>query len=155
MKRTVLLFGIAAIVSVGCINAEKKQASSEENVEIIDSTSMEMDSHNSQNSLDWAGVYEGITPCADCEGIKTILELKNDKTYILSQTYLGKPEGENEIKQTGTFSWDNTGSKVLLKTENGTLQYKVGENQMWMLDMGGNMVEGEMAELYLLKKMGF
>jgi hypothetical protein len=54
--------------------------------------------------------------------------------------------------QTGNFVWDESGSKVLLKSESDTLQYKVGENQLWMLDSSGNMVEGDLAEFYILKK---
>ncbi len=34
-----------------------------------------------ETSLDWAGEYKGVFPCADCEGIKMELELK---AYILS-----------------------------------------------------------------------
>ena len=37
--------------------------------------------HNAQSSLDWAGEYKGLTPCADCSGIKTKLILKSDHTY--------------------------------------------------------------------------
>ncbi len=41
------------------------------------------DMHTSQNSLDWAGVYEGVLPCADCPGIQTRLTLSRDETYEL------------------------------------------------------------------------
>ena len=37
------------------------------------------DQHNSRNSLDWNGVYKGVLPCADCEGIETVITLLNDK----------------------------------------------------------------------------
>ncbi|MDN3722775.1 copper resistance protein NlpE [Aequorivita sp. SDUM287046] len=150
MKQAALALGISAILFIGCKNESKKEISSEETVEIIDSTIV--DSHTSENSLDWAGVYQGTTPCADCEGIKTVLELKNDKTYILSQTYLGKQTGENEFEQSGNFEWDASGLKILLKTENDTLNYKVGENQLWMLDQNGSVVTGDLANLYVLKK---
>ena len=151
MKKVVLVFGIAAITFVGCKNGEKKEISSEETMETVDSTMV--DSHNSETSLDWAGVYEGTTPCADCEGIKTVLELKTDKTFILSQTYLsGYEEKQKEIGEEGSFSWDDTGSKIILKTKDGTIQFKVGENQLSMLDMSGNLITGELADFYILKK---
>jgi uncharacterized lipoprotein NlpE involved in copper resistance len=150
MKKIFLAFGIAITIFIGCKNVENKENVSEETMETVDTTVI--DSHNSENSLDWAGVYEGTTPCADCEGIKTVLELRDDKTYTLSQTYLGKPEGENEFTQTGNFVWDETGSKMLLKSESDTLQYKVGENQLWMLDRTGNVITGDLADLYVLKK---
>ncbi|MDC8001513.1 copper resistance protein NlpE [Aequorivita todarodis] len=151
MKNLAVLLGIAALVLVGCKDGEKKEAVSEENMETVDSTTV--DSHNSENSLDWAGVYEGTTHCADCEGIKTVLELRKDKTFILSQTYLSDyEEKEKEMGEEGSFSWDETGSKIILKTKDGTIQFKVGENQLTMLDMSGNLITGELADFYILKK---
>jgi uncharacterized lipoprotein NlpE involved in copper resistance len=157
MKKSVLIFGIAAMLFVGCKNDEKKGSPAEENVETVDAyppdgNKMEAIGDTSENSLDWAGVYEGTTPCADCEGIKTVLELKNDKTYILSQTYLGKPAGENEFTQTGNFVWDRAGKMIRLKTESGAFQYDVGENKLWMLDVKRNRIEGDLADMYILKK---
>jgi uncharacterized lipoprotein NlpE involved in copper resistance len=150
MKKVALLFGIAAITFVGCKNGEKKEISSEETMETVEPI---VDSHNSENSLNWAGVYEGTTPCADCEGIKTVLELKQDKTFILTQTYLGKYEDEEkEMGEEGSFSWDETGSKISLNAKDGNIQFKVGENQLTMLDMSGNLITGELADFYILKK---
>ncbi|MCG2417964.1 copper resistance protein NlpE [Aequorivita sp. F47161] len=151
MKNVALLFGVVAITLVGCKNGEKTEASSEDMTETVDSTVV--DSHNSETSLDWAGVYEGTTPCADCDGIKTVVELKDDKTYILSQTYLSDYEDKKaEIGETGTFTWDETGSKITLNIKNGTLKFKVGENQLTMLDLDGNVVTGDLADFYILKK---
>jgi len=44
-------------------------------------------------------VYEGILPCADCEGIKTTLtlfqnNLKKQYTYRLQEEYLGQSNGK-------------------------------------------------------------
>ncbi len=150
MRKTLVLLAITTTLFVGCKNGEKKETSSEETMKTEGANLV--DSHNSETSLDWAGIYEGTIPCADCEGIKTVLKLEDDKTYTLVQTYLGKLEGENEFTKTGSFVWDETGSKVLLTAEGQTLQYKVGENQLWMLDKSGNVIEGGMANLYILKK---
>jgi len=153
MKRAILVFGIAAITLVGCKNVENKEISSEEIIETNESVDTTVvDTHNSENSLDWSGVYQGTIPCADCEGIKTILELKKDKTFLLSQTYLGKPEGENEFTQKGNFVWNQGGTMIRLRTESGGFQFKVGENQIWMLDLKGNIIEGDLADMYILKK---
>ena len=46
--------------------------------------------HNSENALDWPGVYRGMIPCADCEGIKMQLRLTQDGTYQLASLYQGK-----------------------------------------------------------------
>lgn len=153
MKKTALMSMLVAAVLFSCNNAGKERTSSEENVRVADSSTTAIDDHHSENSLDWAGVYEGITPCADCEGIKTVLELKNDKTYTLSMTYLGKENGKNEYKQQGNFRWDEIGSKMVLKTDGQPIEIKVGENKIWMLDGSGNVIEGDLAEMFILKKI--
>lgn len=152
MKRLIMVFVIVTAVLFGCKNGEKTENLLEGTSETIDSKAAEIDAHNSEDSLDWAGIYEGTTPCADCEGIKTVVELKNDKTYVLSQTYLGKPSGENEFNQTGSFAWNKDLNMIRMRTETGGFQFKVGENQLWMLDDKGKIIEGDLAENYILKK---
>jgi uncharacterized lipoprotein NlpE involved in copper resistance len=46
--------------------------------------------HNSKNSLDWAGVYEGELPCADCPGIKTTITINMDGKFKKNEVYSGK-----------------------------------------------------------------
>lgn len=152
MKKIALSLVIASTILVGCKNEEKKDVNTNDPMDEM--VSDVVDDHNSQNALDWAGVYEGTTPCADCEGIKTVLELNDDNTYILSQTYLGKPDADNEFKNEtkGTFTWNDAGSNITLKDGDRGMQLKVGENQLMMLDSDGNMVEGNMSDLYILKK---
>ena len=50
--------------------------------------------HNSRNSLDWDGIYSGILPCADCEGIKTDIQLHKDGTYRMARKYLGMGDSQ-------------------------------------------------------------
>jgi copper homeostasis protein (lipoprotein) len=59
---------------------------------------------NSMTSIDWAGIYQGILPCADCEGIKTQIVLNKDLSYVLETQYLGKDEKIFQAK--GTFKWN-------------------------------------------------
>lgn len=107
--------------------------------------------HNSQNSLDWAGIYQGTLPCADCGGIETALTINADGTYTLTEKYLDK-EGEPFASE-GTFVWDETGSIVTLQTGEQTgRQYLVGENTLTHLDMHGQQIDGELAEFYVLSK---
>lgn len=150
MRKSVLVLGIACLVFVGCKDSEKRQITSEESLEIVDSTVF--DENNSQSSLDWAGVYQGTLPCADCEGIKTVLEINEDKTYVLSEIYLGQSEKDNEIMRNGNFDWDVDESKVILKDGDDHIKYKVGENQLMMLNTEGNMIDGKMSDLYILKR---
>lgn len=81
-----------------------------------------------ENALDWSGEYKGIFPCADCEGIKTELELKSDKTYELTEEYQGKGK-EHESKVKGTFSFDaNQPSVITLDQNADQRKFFVGEN---------------------------
>ena len=109
------------------------------------------DGHNSANSLDWAGVYKGVLPCADCEGIETSLTLKMDNSYQLSTTYLGKDA--SPFKQQGSFEWDAKGSVIrLLNQKDGPALYQVVENQLIQLDMEGQLINGDLADNYKLNK---
>lgn len=108
--------------------------------------------HNSKLSLDWAGTYTGVLPCADCEGISTTIHLNDDETYEITMIYLGK-ESDNTFSGNGAFSWENSGNIITLEgMENGAPHYQVGENQLFQLDLGKNRISGELAEMYILKK---
>lgn len=56
------------------------------------------------------GTFEGVLPCADCEGIKMELTLYQDaansenNSYTLNETYLGNQTGDTSFSSTG--KWD-------------------------------------------------
>lgn len=109
------------------------------------------DTHNSRNSLDYAGIYEGVTPCADCEGIKVVITLDDRGNYTKEMTYLGK--GPNNVfTSQGKYEWDTSGSNITLKGESGMNIYKVGENRLFMLDQEGKIITGDLADKYILTK---
>ena len=123
-----------------------------------DSTAMVGDSsaadkaHTTQNSLDWSGMYKGVLPCADCEGIETVLLLNADNTYLLQTKYLNKGDAP-AIEKTGGFTWNTEGNTVILSgIENAPNQYFVAENKIIQLDMAGQKIEGKLAEKYVLVK---
>ena len=105
--------------------------------------------HNARNSLDWAGSYQGMLPCADCEAINTTLTLYSDGRYQLQQLYVGK--STQPFVQQGQFSWNPAGSTVVLDGDTSQ-QFFVAENQLFMLDQQGNRIEGELAARYRLAK---
>ncbi|WP_162417609.1 copper resistance protein NlpE N-terminal domain-containing protein [Cyclobacterium roseum] len=52
--------------------------------------------------------YEGLLPCADCEGIRTVLKLENspdkkERAYELTETYLGTEDGDREFVSQGIY----------------------------------------------------
>jgi uncharacterized lipoprotein NlpE involved in copper resistance len=107
---------------------------------------------NSQNALDWAGVYKGELPCADCEGIETVVTLNKDFTYTKTTVYLGKKD-KQQYKNSGKFTWNNAGSTVtLLGVQDAPNQYMVGEQVLIQLDVAGERITSALAEKYKLTK---
>lgn len=110
---------LMGLISLGCSSSTPSPSS--------------LKGENSQVALDWVGTYEGITPCGDCEGIKTRLLLAKEGFFKLELEYLGK--SNRVFMEQGTFSWDNSGAKIALEgLQGGVLWYRVGENKLNMLD---------------------
>ena len=104
-----------------------------------------------QTSIDWAGTYKGVLPCADCEGIETEVVLNDDGTFQQTRTYLGK-DGDPDVSS-GSFTWKEDGATVILASGEESTQYWVSEGRIVQLDTEGNKIEGEMAEKYVLPKV--
>mgnify|MGYP005811542959 CR=1 FL=1 len=118
---------------------------------VVSDEVFESEEHSAMNSLDFMGTYEGTLPCADCEGILTVIELGVGNSYVKRVTYLGKDN--NDVAETqGTFSWNDAGNTISLDGEDAPNQYFVGENVLFHLDMEGNRITSELAEKYILIK---
>lgn len=103
--------------------------------------------HNSRNSLDWAGSYRGVLPCADCPGIDTLVTLRQQGTFQSRSTYL---EREGPLReQQGSFSWSEDGGTVTLEGD-PPARYRVGENRLIMLALDGSPITGALADHYVL-----
>ena len=102
------------------------------------STTHPPDLHTSRNSLDWAGVYEGVLPCADCPGIKTRLALNKDGTFELRTEYLDRPVVQQTVR--GQFTWQASGNAISLDENGGRQQYAVGEGRLSVLDRDGKPI---------------
>lgn len=150
MKKSIVLLCIVVAALSAC-NTGKRGSHAQTN-----ETGVADAAHNSRNSLDWAGVYKGTLPCADCEGIQEEIRLNEDLTYEMVMTYLGK--GDNRFSDNGRFEWDEAGSRIKLTsaTPSGDADkwFKVGENQLITLDIEGNPIESSLPEeIYILKKI--
>ncbi|WP_394203102.1 copper resistance protein NlpE [Shewanella waksmanii] len=104
----------------------------------------------SQNALDWNGTYQGVTPCASCEGIATEITLNRDNTFTMRTQYLG--ENEQVFESTGTLFWLGQGNIIRLGEGESQPLFLVGENQLFMLDKQGKRIQGALAEHYRLTK---
>ncbi|ABS09020.1 copper resistance protein NlpE [Shewanella baltica] len=147
MNKSLCCIALLALFTTACSEAPKEETA-------VDTTQVQTDAaktvpvgDTSQNSLDWAGSYEGVLPCASCEGIQTLITLQSDNSFVQETVYLGKDE--KILKLMGKAAWDEKGQKITL--EDGT-QYLVGENQLIMLDTEGQRITGDLAANYVLKK---
>lgn len=110
------------------------------------------DMHTSSIALDWAGTYQGMTPCASCPGILTSLTLSDEMTYSLNTSYVG--EDDTTFTSSGTFTWDDTGNVAVLQgIENASNRYKVVEGAVIQLDLEGNEITGDLSQSYRLAKV--
>lgn len=149
MKIKNLVFGgifICGIIA-GCNDAPKTVT------EKIEETVPSVNEHTSENSLSWAGVYEGVLPCADCPGIAVKLELDKKGTYHYHSYYMDRKA--DTMHQEGTFAWKATGSEIILMNNgqpDSTAQYRVIEGALEKLDIEGKRIEGNLAPNYVLKQ---
>lgn len=151
-------YPILLLLFMVIITACNDQPVTIEKVEISDTT-YEIDSNlmsatpdgaTAQNSLDVVGKYKGVLPCADCEGMETIIELKNDSTYSRVIKYLGKKD--DTFTATGTWTWVNGFVINLGSIKEGPNRYFVAEGKLIQLDISGNRITGNLADKYELKK---
>ena len=149
------LFVTLFLVTIGFLSSCQTKTNKDEL--IVDDAMFEMeetdesDGHTALNSIDFLGIYKGILPCADCEGIETIIELGTGNSYSKKTTYLGK-ENQNVIESSGTFTWNDAGNTITLTNEESPNQYFVGENVLFHLDLEGNRISGDLADKYQLVK---
>ncbi|WAL80260.1 copper resistance protein NlpE [Shewanella sp. DAU305] len=147
MNKSLCCIALLALFTTACSEAPKEETA-------VDTAQVQTEAaksvpvgDTSQNSLDWAGSYEGVLPCASCEGIQTLITLQSDNSFVQETVYLGKDE--KILKLMGKAAWDEKGQKITL--EDGT-QYLVGENQLIMLDTEGQRITGDLTANYVLKK---
>ncbi|WP_413532465.1 copper resistance protein NlpE [Empedobacter brevis] len=149
MKKSIFASVFASFIIFSCQSkgVQQEQKNTDASKEITEAVKKE---HNSMNSLDWVGKYEGTLPCADCEGIKYIVELKKDGNFFIEQEYLGK---ETVYQDEGFYKWDASGNILHLNSNVSPLVLKVEENRLKVLDQQGKEISGNLKEKYILKKL--
>ena len=120
------------------------------------------DADAAQAGGNWAGLYRGVLPCADCEGIDTLLELHDDGTWERTLRYLGA--SDEPIRSSGRIAFaehsESSGAgvdEVLLFLEPGTTErtaYRVEADALRQLDRERQVIEGDLAARYRLARIG-
>jgi len=105
---------------------------------------------NGQNALNWVGQYQGDLPCADCPGILTSLELKEDGSYTLRYRY--QDRSDSVYTERGRIRWGKNDQQITLEGKEKPNKYRLEDGALRQLDLKGNIIEGELAERFLLKR---
>ena len=105
------------------------------------------DMHKSRNSLDWAGTYEGVLPCADCPGTKIRLTLNRDDSYRLVTQTQGSQNAGKSVN--GVFTWQPNGNSITLDERGGRQQFSVGEGRLTLLRPESGTSQAPAANLVL------
>jgi copper homeostasis protein (lipoprotein) len=148
LQKTILVSFALVILVFSCTSGRSPK---QPEIQAVESKVIVLpDHHSSRASLDWHGVYRGVIPCADCEGIEIRIVLHTDGSFQRRMKYLGRDD--KVLTEEGQFEWDESGKKITLKGEAGEQQYLVGENVLFHLDLEGNRITGGLEEKYRLNK---
>lgn len=150
MKKLLVSIAVTTLLLSACSKPDqaKSAESSAETTAPVDTA------HTAENALDWHGKYIGTLPCADCNGIETTIQLNENKTYEISETYLGKGQGKGQnFVEKGSFNFDNSNPSIIVLDQKADgRKYFVAENQLYALDSFGEKITGDFEEMYILKK---
>ena len=142
-----IVFLLATVFALASCNNTAKQTL-ETKIENAPAKTETVDTHNSRNSLDVAGMYKGQLPGANSEMDVTIV--LTDSTYTKDIIY--KDKGAKPFSSNGTYTWSADGSKITLNGEEKPNEYVVGENTLTQLDIEGKPITGDLAPMFVLRK---
>src|SRR4051812_48662228 len=101
-KNTLLILALLALLP-GCQKKAEATTDSKDSVAVLGVL-------NAKNKINYEGMYKGILPCADCEGLEMCISLNENATYSIKSKYLGK--GNKIFEQHGTFTWNKLGNII-------------------------------------------
>lgn len=145
----ILIIAIFSMILWSC-SQQKKDETSQTTTDGSEQVDVTNPKESAKATIDYAGVYKGVMPCADCEGIEIEITLNKDNTYLTKRKYLGKKE-KNEFEESGNYTWDASGNIVTLGGSD-TEKYMVDEKSIVKLDSEGSVITDNFAEMYILKK---
>lgn len=97
----------------------------------------------------YSGSFQGVLPCADCEGISYEITLDNDKTFSEKIIYLGK--NSKPILLTGMWDLTDDGKVEITQQSGATKKFQLNEGKLEMLDKDGKSYGGGVNSKFLLK----
>jgi len=136
MKIIQLLIVILIVLFVSCNDS----GSSEDTAQQIDTVT---------TSQHFGGTFSGITPCADCPGINTVMNFFPDSNFIEHLKYLERPATFSD-----TGRWQVIDSMIVTTNNSGNKRYYriISDSVIKILDGNGREIEGALNEKFLLKR---
>ena len=99
------------------------------------------DMHTSEMSLDFFGTYEGVLPSASGEGVRTVITLSEDRTFVMTREYLGRED--NLFEFTGNYTIEFGEIVVLDLGNEQEMFFDLREGSLALLDNEMNRIENE------------
>ena len=103
------------------------------------------------NNADWAGIYTGVIPAADCPGISVVAILNANGNYKITYQYIDRDV--SVLTYEGIFKWDDASKIITLDGKGLPAYYRVGKQSLTQLDIYGEEITGRLAKNYVLRKV--
>ena len=141
--KMIFLWAVFLVVMISCNSSQKNNAQ-------IKNSEIKTESQAHTSNL--FGTYEGTLPAADCEGIKTMLVINEDKTYTLKSEYIGQKDATFETSGVYHMIGDSIIELVTPSSREKTYYRMLNNKQVMLSDKEGTINQGSLAEHYILDK---
>ncbi|WP_368336915.1 copper resistance protein NlpE [Parabacteroides merdae] len=141
--KMIFLWAVFLVVMISCNSSQKNNAQ-------IKNSEIKTESQAQTSNL--FGTYEGTLPAADCEGIKTMLVINEDKTYTLKSEYIGQKDATFETSGVYHMIGDSIIELVTPSSREKTYYRMLNNKQVMLSDKEGTINQGSLAEHYILDK---
>lgn len=142
--KMIFLWAVFLVVMISCNSSQKNNAQ-------IKNSEIKTESQAQTSNL--FGTYEGTLPAADCEGIKTMLVINEDKTYTLKSEYIGQKDATFETSGVYHMIGDSIIELVTPSSREKTYYRMLNNKQVMLSDKEGTINQGSLAEHYILEAL--
>ena len=139
----IFLWAVFLVVMISCNSSQKNNAP-------IKNSEIKTESQAHTSNL--FGTYEGTLPAADCEGIKTMLVINEDKTYTLKSEYIGQKDATFETSGVYHMIGDSIIELITPSSGEKTYYRMLNNKQVMLSDKEETVNKGSLAEHYILNK---
>ncbi len=145
------------IISLSSQNFPNKFKVSDNELIALDKEGNEIKVENTDYDLNHTGkVFIGTIPCKECDGIRVVLTLNDDKTYIVTEEFLNDVKNKREKrKRIGEYTLSETGALTLKNEKVGYKKVKMRDGKVYLLEDNEKVATGNTTEEdYILQEVG-